>query len=316
MRKSIKLLIMTGFAIGLLVFSGCKHYKVVMTLNRDGSGTRKIEVRASTIGEDDFEIEIEDFRELFGLSEKRGWKLKREVKPVTDEAEVAYFTLDSEAKRISSWQALSGDLDIRGSLEEGPLEDVRFHNDIEVVRSEGNTITYRETLTWNKLKERAIDLNAAFFARRLVEEYPFLTQEDQNEIQYFLAGMITVSWYAEEVADDQMSDELYTQAAGDYVTYMVEERYPDRNASGIADKLKRILVEEGEEYLDHILKEKLPGAYLAGHTSITYTITMPGKILESNATSVEGNTAVWKYDMLLVSFNHPVKLYIKSEIDD
>ena len=106
------------------------------------------------------------------------------------------------------------------------------------------------------------------------------------------------------------------QTACDYITYMLEERYPKRNWSGLPEKLKHILEVEGEDYLDTTLKEKLPGVYLAGHTSITFTITMPGKIVDSNATSVEGNTAIWKYDMMLASFNHPVELHVTSEISE
>lgn len=316
MRTSIKLLIMTGIMLGLVFSSGCKQYKVEMTLDKDGSGTRVIELRASTIGEDNFEVEIEDFRALFGLSEKRGWKMKREVKTVTDDVEVVVFTLERKAKSIKSWRAMNGDLDVRGTLEKGPFEDIYFHNDIEVERSDGNKITYRETLTWNKLKEKTTDVTAAFLAKKIGEEYPFLSQEDKDAIQYFLSGMLIVSWYSEEVAHDDMTDEIYTQTACDYIIYMLEDRYPDRNWSGLAEKVEHILMKEGEEYLDRILKEKLPGVYLAGHTSITFTITMPGKIVDSNATSVEGNTAIWKYDMMLASFNHPVELHVTSEISE
>jgi len=315
MKNMIKPLIPIGMMIGLLLISsGCKQYKVEVSLNRDGSGTRTIEMRASTIGEEDFEIELDEFRKLFGLDEKRGWTMKREVKTPTDELETGIFTLERTAKGFSSWRAMSGDLDVRGTLEKGPLEDVSFHNEIEVERGDGNTITYRETLTWNALKEKAVDMNAAFFTERLALEYPFLSKEDKNEIQSFLAGMITVSWYAEEVAEEKMEDELYTQAARDYIAYLIKGKYPDKDMSGLAETLDRIMKEEGEEYLDRILKEKLPGVYLAGHTSITFMITMPGKIVDSNATSVEGNTAVWKYDLMLAPLNHPVELYVKAEI--
>ena len=316
MKASIKTLILLGLVLGLLISSGCKHYKVEMALDRDGSGTRMIELRASTIGENDFEIELDEFMALFGLTEKRGWSLKREVKSLQDETEVTFFTLDIEAKSISSWQAMSGDLDVRGTLEKGPLEDVRFHNDIEVERSDGNTITYRETLMWNNLKEKVTDLNAAFFASRIAEEYPFLSERDRNDIQHFMAGMITVAWYAEEVANDDMPDEVYMQAATDYIAHMFGERHPDRKVDDLDATLEQILDKEGDDYLDRVLKEKLPGVYLAGHTSITFTITMPGKIVKSNATSVEGNKAIWKYDLMLVSFNHPVELYVTSEIQE
>jgi hypothetical protein len=314
MRASIKSLILAGVVIALLLSSGCKQYKVVVSLNRDGTGTRTIEMRGSTIGEDDFEIELDEFRKLFGLDEKRGWKMKREVKTPTDELEMAIFTLDRKAKHISSWQAMSGDIDVRGTLEKGPLEDIAFYNEIEVERSEGNIITYRETLTWKNLKEKAVDMNAAFFTERLAEVYSFLSKDDRDDIRSFLAGMITVSWYAEEVAEEKMEDELYTQAARDYIAYRIKEKYPDRDMSGLGEVLDRIMKKEGEEYLDRILKEKLPGVYLAGHTSITFTVTMPGKIVDSNATSVEGNTAVWKYDLMLAPLNHPVELFVRSEI--
>ena len=315
-RTTIKLLITTGIIIGLLVISGCKQYKVRMTLNEDGSGTRSIELRASTIGENDFEIEMKDLRALFGLSENRGWKLKREIKPATDEGEVYIFELDKEAKHISSWQAMSGDIDVRGTLEEGPLEDVRFHNDIEVKRSDGNTIIYRETLKWYNLKEKSIDMNAAFFARRLAEEYPFMSETDRRNIQYFLAGMITVAWYAEEVANEYMPDDLYIQSATDYISHILRERHPDEDLGDIGGTIEQILDKEGDDYLDRMLKEALPGVYLAGHTSLTFTITMPGTIVETNATSVEGNTATWKYDLMLAPFNHLVELYVEAEIEE
>jgi len=80
MKNMIKPLIPIGMMIGLLLISsGCKQYKVEVSLNRDGSGTRTIEMRASTIGEEDFEIELDEFRKLFGLDEKRGWTMKREA---------------------------------------------------------------------------------------------------------------------------------------------------------------------------------------------------------------------------------------------
>ena len=315
MKISMKSLAAIGIIAGIFFASpGCKEYKVDVVLNGDGTGTRTAEMRASTIGEDDFEIGLDEFRALFGLDEKRGWTMEREVKTTTDEVEMYVFTLGREAKSISAWRAMSGDIDVRGTLDRGPLENISFHNDIEVERSDDSVITYRETLTWHELKERAADLEAAFFAERLALAYPFLSKRDRDDIRSFLAGMITVAWYAEEVADDKMKDELYTQAARDYIAYLIGERHPDRDVSGLGERLDRIMQEEGDEFLDRILKEKLPGVYLAGHISITFTVTMPGKILDSNATSVEGNTALWKYDLMLAPLNHPVELYIKSEI--
>lgn len=244
--------------------------------------------------------------------------MKREVKK-TEEGEKPdkyIFLLDREAKRLSSWQAMSGDIDVRATLEKGPLEDIFFHNEIEVQRTEGNTITYRETLTWNELKEKAVRKTAAFFAGRLAEEYQFLSREDKEEIQNFLAGMITVAWYAEEVAEEKMKDELYTQAASDYIAYLIRGKYPEKDISTLPENVERIMDKEGDENLNKVLMEELPGVYLAGHTSIAFMVTMPGKIVDTNATNVEGNTAIWKYDLMLVSFNHPVVMYVRSELPE
>ena len=119
MKNSLKALLVFGLAAGLLLSAGCKQYEVEVTMNEDGSCMRMVKLTSPTIGEDNLEISLDKFRALFGLDEKRGWSMQREVKE-TEEGEETnkyIFTLDSKAKRISSWQAMSGDIDVRGTLE-------------------------------------------------------------------------------------------------------------------------------------------------------------------------------------------------------
>lgn len=301
---------------GLLVLStGCKQYSIDVTINEDGSGARLVELSTSTIGEDDLEMSLDEFLRLFNLDEKHGWKMRREAKE-GEQHEKYIFTLDRTAKHISSWQAMSGDFNVRGTLEKGPLEDISFHNEIEVERSDGNTITYRETLAWNKLKESVVDMSAAFFSETLAQEYPFLSKHDLDMIKNFLAGIITIVWYAEEVAEDKITDEICSQAAGDYIAYLIKEKHPDKDLSGLAETIDRIINDEGEEYLDRILQEKLPGVYLAGHTAIALKVTMPGEIIDSNANKVEGNTAIWEFDLMLAPLNHPIEIHVRSKISE
>ena len=317
MKNSLKALLVFGLVAGLLLSAGCKQYNVEVTMNGDGTGTRTVKLTAATIGENDLDVSLEQLRALFGLEEDRGWKMQREVKK-TDEGEETdkyIFTLDSKAKRISSWQAMSGDIDARGTLDKGPLEDVSFHNEIEVERGDGNTITYRETLTWSNLKENVNDMTVAVFRKDMAHAFPFLSQQELDKIEYFTAGIIAIAWYAEEVDEDKITDEMYETSAADYIEHIIRKNHPDEDLSGILSVIKRTFDDEGEAKLDNFLKEKLPGAYLAGHTSIAFTITMPGEIIETNATHVEGNTAVWKYDMMLVSFNHPVELFVKAKVE-
>ena len=317
MKNSLKALLVFGLVAGLLLSAGCKQYNVEVTMNGDGTGTRTVKLTAATIGENDLDVSLEQLRALFGLEEDRGWKMQREVKK-TDEGEETdkyIFTLDSKAKRISSWQAMSGDIDARGTLDKGPLEDVSFHNEIEVERIDGNIITYRETLTWSNLKENVNDMTVAVFRKDMAHAFPFLSQQELDKIEYFTAGIIAIAWYAEEVDEDKITDEMYETSAADYIEHIIRKNHPDEDLSGILSVIKRTFDDEGEAQLDNFLKEKLPGAYLAGHTSIAFTITMPGEIIETNATHVEGNTAVWKYDMMLVSFNHPVELFVKAKVE-
>ncbi len=316
MKNSLKSLLVFVLAAGLFLSAGCKQYKVEVTMNEDGSGMRMVKLTAPTTGEDDLEVSLERFRSLFGLSEKRGWSMQREVKE-TEEGEKGdkyIFTLDSRAKRISSWQAMSGDIDVRGTLERGLLEDVSFHNEIEVERIDGDILVYRETLTWNKLKESVIDMTIALFRNNMAQEYPFLSQQELDMLAYFTAGIVSIAWYGEEVADDQISDEMYETSAAVYIEHIIRKKHPDEDLSSILSVIERTFDDEDETQFDNFLKEKLPGAYLAGHTSIAFTITMPGEIIETNAPHVEGNTAVWEYDMMLVPFNHPVELFVKAKL--
>jgi hypothetical protein len=317
MKNSLKTLLVLGFAFGLLFFyTGCKQYKVEMTMNGDGSGTRTVELSMATISEDDFEIGLDEFRALFGLSEKRGWTMRREFKKTEKEEkpDKYIFTLDRKAKSISSWQAMSGDIEVRGTLEKGPLADVSFYNEIEVERSDGGILTYRETLTWNKLKESVIDMTIALFRKNMAQEYPFLSQQELDMLAYFTAGIVSIAWYGEEVAEDQITDEMYETSAAVYIEHIIRKSHPEEDLSGILSVIERTFNDEDETQLDNFLKEKLPGAYLAGHTAVSLTITMPGEIIETNAQHVEGNTATWKYDVTMVAFNHPVEFFVKAKV--
>jgi hypothetical protein len=316
MKKSLKTFLTLGIAAILLLSAGCKQYKIEVTMNEDGSGTRKVKLTAPTLGENNLEMTMEDFRLLFGLEEKKGWKMTREVKKTEEgeETEKYIFTLDSKAKRISSWRAMSGDIDVRGTLEKGTLSEVSFHNEIEVERIEGDVLVYRETLTWNKLKESLVDMSSAFLAKSLKEEYPFIADRDLLAIHHLLAGVVTMAWYAEELEDDRLTDEMALNAAADYIRYMIETNYPREDLSRLSETLNRIFNEEGEKFFDKAFRMNLPGAYLAGHTAIAFMVTMPGEIIETNAPHIEDNTAVWKYDLMLVAFNHPVELFVKAKI--
>ncbi len=316
MKTYMRTFLVLGFAALLLLAAGCKQYKIEVTMNEDGSGTRKVKLTVPMSGEDNLGMSIEDFRLHFGLDEDEGWKMEREVKKTEEgkEEEKYIFTLDTKAKRISSWQAMSGDLDVRGTLKKGALSDVSYHNEIEVERAEGDIITYRETLTWNMLKESLVDISAAFLTKRLNEEYPFIEEKDLPRIHNLLAGIITMAWYEEEMEDHRLTDEMALTAGGNYIRFMIEKNYPGKDLSGLPVVLNRIFDEEGEKFFDKAFRDNLPGAYLAGQTAIAFMVTMPGEIIETNAPNIEGNTAVWKYDIMLVSFNHPIELFVKAKV--
>ncbi len=316
MKNSLKALLALVLTVNLLLSAGCKQYKIEVTMNEDGSGMRTVQLSTPTIGEDNLEIGLDEFRSLFGLSEKRGWSMQRVLKETEEgeERDKYIFTLDSKAKRISSWQAMSGDIEIRGTLEKGPLADVSFYNEIEVERIDGGILTYRETLTWNRLKESVIDMTIALFRNNMAQEYPFLSQQELDMLAYFTAGIVSIAWYGEEVAEDQISDEMYETSAAVYIEHIIRKNHPDEDLSNILSVVKRTFDDEYETQFDNFLKEKLPGAYLAGHTAISFMVTMPGEIVETNAQHVEGNTAIWKHDVTMVAFNHPVELFVKAKL--
>jgi hypothetical protein len=302
----------------LVAVSACKQYKTEVVLKEDGSGTRTLELSSRTLSEGDIEIALDDFRRLFSLEEKSGWLMKREVTQTKDgeKLDMYIFTLDREAADITSWRAMSGDLSVKGTLEKGPCEDIALRNEINVAVTEGKIYTYRETLVWNMLKEKIVDFQSNFFKESIATEYPFLSKGELEALKSFFAGVLVVAWYAEENAEGNISDEIYTSAVSDYAEWVIRSGHRGKEIGGIREFVERALDKEGEEALNEFIMEKLPGVYLAGHTSMTFRITMPGEITETNAHKVEGRTAIWEYDLMLAPFNHAVKLFAKSELQD
>jgi hypothetical protein len=299
----------------LATSSGCKQYKAEVVLNEDGSGRRTLELVSANISEGDLEIGLDEFRRLFALEKKRGWTMRQEIQQTNEGEEPGtyVFTLDRKAEDVASWRAMSGDISVSATPEKGPYENIALRNEIEVTVTDDNVYTYRETLSWNRLKENIVAFQSNFFRESIAATYPFLSKGELDALQSFFAGVLVVAWYAEEVADNKMNDEMYTSAVSDYAEWTIRSGHPGEDLGGIREVIERTIDERGEKMLDAYIIEKLPGVYLAGHTSMAFRITMPGEITETNAHRVEGQTAIWEYDLMVAPFNRPVKLFVQSE---
>lgn len=89
---------------------------------------------------------------------------------------------------------------------------------------------------------------------------------------------------------------------------------PAAGIAAIAARLDGVLRGGGDEG-DARVAERLPGLDLVAATDLSFRLTLPGPIAETNADRVEGNTAVWVFglsDALL----EPVQLYARARVGD
>lgn len=97
--------------------------------------------------------------------------------------------------------------------------------------------------------------------------------------------------------DDEMGEEPDEYGYDDAGEYEDADVYGDAEEHGEVDEYGEPGGEtEGESAADSFAQDLEAGMkeMFAGHR-IRFAVTFPGKVIESNATSVEGNTAVWEF---------------------
>jgi hypothetical protein len=305
---------------------GCLAYEVETTLRPDGSGLRQIQIEAMSADDlDDYHLSDQEFRSLLFLSEDLGWSHETEV----DGADTIHiFRREERVDELDAWQQLNDDIRIAGALPSRSgsmvgyvaLGDVQFHNRVLVEtsrKSDGTTsFRYVETFLWEKAPEAILEIVLGEFGKALDRSYPDLPDQARGEVLGFARASL---WRAvEEGVFDSSGDEedlLWQQAVertADQALNVVRNWYPHAEGQNLREELD-VFSGAKEERLLESLMETLPGLNLAINSEISFRLTLPGRVSNSNAHGQDGHTLVWEFaptDALTA----PIVILAESEI--
>lgn len=296
-----------------LAFSlaGCQHYTVEVTLDAEGGGRRVIELSCDAPGPTP-DAAVSHFREGFALSEAAGWQRVERA----DEPQRLVFKRERALAGPADWAGLSGEIAIPGRPGTAS-SGVLFTNTVEVELTGldgGRSLSYRERFEWLGILPAAAGILAELGEAALVADYPALDPLARAELRGLLAGAALRYIALEQEDAGEPAYETFLAALAEQVRRVVARVEPAAAAEAIALRLDGVLRGGGEEG-DARVAERLPGLDLVAATDLSFRLTLPGPIAETNADQVEGNTAIWVFglsDALL----EPVQLYARARVGD
>lgn len=305
-----------GICIPALLSAGCKEYDVRVKIMPDGGGSRYVELTTASVTSSNEESAYEEFTELFSLYEKDGWTVnKRKVEGNGEEGHRGYiYTLERHAKDLDDWREMSGDINIRAALPGGTYHKVKFQNTIGVEIAHGahaKSITYHETLGWDSLKEELIDFFATWYQDSISATYPELGSVELAELRGLFAGHLAMGLAAvEETGDfdgESVARDMVSMATG-----IIRRARPDAATEDVYGITEAVLNDSTNKF-ERFAAREMPGFELAFFTGINLSVTMPGRIVESNADEVQERTAIWNLD-IMQTINRPIELFVRAEV--
>ncbi|MDT8436641.1 MAG: hypothetical protein RRA92_07780 [Gemmatimonadota bacterium] len=294
--------LLVPLALGL---GACTEYEITSTVGADGAGTR-IEVVRVTPGEADTAVSPADYVHLLGLDASRGWRHRTEG----DDDTTHVWERERTLVAAGDWSDLSGSVVLRGTTPAHAadrigrlrLGDVSFANEVDLllVRSpSGDTLAWQESFAWTNGAGALVEHFTEVLGAAIARVHPRLSAEPRAEI----AGLIRAGFWAafeeglltpESGTDDDALIEAFVVRTARLAADAIRETDPAVDAVRLAEILRREL--DDDEALETFLETTLPGLNLAGAVGIELRLVLPGRVLDSNAGDVRGDTLVWEVD--------------------
>jgi hypothetical protein len=297
-----------GLTLAGLSVTGCIEYDVNTILNSDGGGSRSVRIEAKDAEDlQDYALTTSDFVDLLSLSPGSGWTHQTEV----DEGDTVHvFTREDRLRSLDAWSNLNDGLRILGAVPSRAggsvgyvtLGDVQFRNRVLVGnsrRSDGSaSFSYQESFYWEDGVDALVEVILEQMAARIRNAFPGLSDGDRGEILGIARAQL---W--ESVEDGVLDssgdneDELWDRAVAKTATQairVVRTHRPDVDQAALKSALD-VFSGESEELLLEGLVANVPGLNLAINTEVTFRLTMPGQVTDTNAHDREGNTLTWTF---------------------
>jgi hypothetical protein len=303
----------------LLITAGCQKYKLDVILNEDGGGTRREELDIASIDRVDSTTTIDDVKAVFSIDENLGWKELRVPSSDADTDREGYaYVRENVVKNASGWKEISGGMHIRGDIFKGSFKkiEVEFKNYIDVTIAEierGKSYLYKERFHWKSLIETINLYLMKRYSDQIAEAYPFLGKQELSEIQGVVIVSLNLMLEAEFSGEDskEMAERMEAAIIRSVAEIVLRKR-PDADTNRIEEITHDVFSDPDDKFGEYI-RLHLPGVYMSVPTEIVLRVTMPGRIVDSNADEVEGNTAFWELDVMAAIMD-PVEIFVKSEL--
>jgi hypothetical protein len=262
---------MLAFAVGVLIsLAGCIDYQETITLADDGSGTIKIRYALDK----QFMDEAEQWED----------STKDETYEGSDE-------IPSEAEIRERIESTGSSVKLL-SYEESENEKWRIW-DME--------FSFGDLADFDRLGKAISEEESAESGTE--PERSYSRQPDGTWLFVHRFGGGGESWESGDVDHEMPSDSEFAEAMRQMEEEMREYSEDDEGSEPPDDSAG----------FDDVMKELAEGMEMmfsgAAEAKMTLTVRFPGKIIESNATRVEGNTAIWESSM----FDAPPKMTAKVE---
>lgn len=294
----------------LLALAGCQHYEVEITLDADGGGSRSVELRGDVPGPTP-ETSASRLRLGFSLDESAGW---RQVASEDDPRRLV-FRRERRVSAAGDWPSFDGEIAIPGRAGALPADgDVLLSNQVEVQLDETpgrRSLSYRERFTWSGILPAASGIVADVVTAALEDAIEGLNPLERAELHGLAAGAAQRYLALEQAESSEAAYHTFVGALATQMHAVLAPGHPALTTTRLASLLDGVLGESSEAG-DAAFEALLPGADLVATSDLTLHLTLPGPVLESNADSVDGNRATWRFG-LSQALLEPVQLYARTE---
>lgn len=269
MKKSLKIPLLIISLAGLLLLSGCMEYEESLVIYPDGSGTIQMKYAID-------KTYFDQMREMY--------KTMAETMPgsdiPSDPTEMMFNKdkIDSSLIQQDRGVALIDYKKYRD--EQSDIWEMGFSfDDVNKLYIIGSVIT----------PEDQSDMEPEATTDDIIKIY---TKQPDGTFKYY-----------RPLDDYDTGEGTVDDAYNDYESDSPEYGNEDEdNASGATDEAQQV-----DEEIQDLFTNLADSAQDLGDKMIIFHVTFPGKIIESNATTIEGNTATWQYKLSEINGDIPVQ---------
>ena len=259
----IKKILAVAILLAATMLAGCFDYQETMVLNKDGSGTLAMRLGMQKSMLDGMKAMTQAFSQ-------------EEDQPAADEP---FISKEAIEKNLAKSKAGVKLLDYKESVDgEMQVWDITYSfenlNDVQYI-----------TESLNDDFDAMADMGEAVDSSMGEEEG--MTDENMPELRLFVRGMDTGDGMMGMPAGGEMDDETegYEEESAESHDESAGEMKKDEAMPDSAGDMSGMM--EGMDKLAQTMSKY----------GIKLTVKFPGKVIESNATTIDGNTATWEYKL-------------------